>query len=75
MLKGSNTICRGLNKMHLILETLCIILLRGIKDDCMDALNLMGYGDVSQMTYDDIYVNYENFIHEVLLNLGEAPGI
>jgi hypothetical protein len=33
-------------------ETLCIILLRGIKDDCMDALNLMGGEDVSQMTYE-----------------------
>jgi hypothetical protein len=35
-------------------ETLLIILLRGIKDDCMDALNLMGVGYVSQMTYEDI---------------------
>jgi hypothetical protein len=34
---------------------MCIILLRGIKDDCMDALNLMQVGDVSQMTYEDIY--------------------
>jgi hypothetical protein len=35
-------------------ETLRIIFLRGIKDDCMDALNLMGAGDISQMTYNDI---------------------
>jgi hypothetical protein len=41
-------------KIALDSETLCIILLRGIKDDCMDALNLMGVGDVSQITYDDI---------------------
>jgi hypothetical protein len=35
-------------------ETLRIIFLRGIKDDCMDALNLMGAGDISQMTSNDI---------------------
>jgi hypothetical protein len=36
-------------------KTLRIIFLRGIKDDCMDALNLIGAGHISQMTYDDIY--------------------
>jgi hypothetical protein len=35
-------------------ETLRIIFLRGIKDDCMHALNLMGAEDISQMTYNDI---------------------
>jgi hypothetical protein len=35
-------------------ETLQIIFLRGIKDYCMDILNLMGVGDVSQLSYGDI---------------------
>jgi hypothetical protein len=30
-------------------------MLRGIKDNCMDLLNLMGEGDISQVGYDDIY--------------------
>jgi hypothetical protein len=29
-------------------------MLRGITDDCMDLMNLMGRGDISQMGYDDI---------------------
>jgi hypothetical protein len=36
---------------HLDLETLKIIFLRGIKDEWVDVLNLMGKGDVSQLTY------------------------
>jgi hypothetical protein len=36
---------------HLELETIKIILLRGIRDDCIDLLNLTSHGYVSQLTY------------------------
>jgi hypothetical protein len=39
---------------HLELETLKIIFLCGIRDECIDLLNLMGKGDVSQLTYPKI---------------------
>jgi hypothetical protein len=40
------------NKLDL--DTLWIILLRGIRDECINLLNLMGTGDVSQLSYNDI---------------------
>jgi hypothetical protein len=35
-------------------ETWCVLFLRGIWDDCIELLNLMGGGDVSQLEYDII---------------------
>jgi hypothetical protein len=35
-------------------DTLQTILIRGIRDDCLDLLNLMGGGDISQIEYDHI---------------------
>ena len=35
-------------------DTLKILLLRGIRDDCIDLLNLMGGGDVSLLKYVEI---------------------
>lgn len=35
-------------------DILKIILIRGMRDDCLDMLNLIGKGDISQDPYDDI---------------------
>ena len=36
-------------------ETLKTILLKGIKDDFLEPLNLIGEGDVSHLPYDDVF--------------------
>ena len=36
-------------------ETLKTILLKGIQDEYLEILNVMGIGNVFQLTYDDIY--------------------
>jgi hypothetical protein len=38
-------------KNHLDLDTLKVILLRGIIDEWIDVLNLMGKGDISHLNY------------------------
>jgi hypothetical protein len=38
----------------LALETQRVFLLRGIQDECIELLNLMSGGDVSQLEYDTI---------------------
>jgi hypothetical protein len=35
-------------------DTLCTILIIGIRDECLDLLNLMGGGEISQVDYDQI---------------------
>ena len=35
-------------QMNMGLDVLKIILLRGIRDDCLDMLNLLGKGDISK---------------------------
>ena len=42
-------------------DTLKIILLRGIKDDCIDLLNLIGAGDVSLLKYVEISDHYRRY--------------
>ena len=39
---------------HLYLDTLKVIFLRGIRDEWIDVLNLMGKGDISHLTYPKI---------------------
>jgi hypothetical protein len=41
-------------KKKLHADTFWIILLRGIQDECIDLLNLMGRGDISHISYEDI---------------------
>ena len=36
------------------LDVLKIILLRGIRDDCLDMLNLLGKGDISKESFENI---------------------
>jgi hypothetical protein len=54
MWRGSNIICKGPNKVKLDKDTLHTILIRGIRDECLNLLNLMGGGDISQVEYDQI---------------------
>ena len=38
----------------MVKETLKTLLLKGIKDDFLESLNLIGAGDVSHLPYDDV---------------------
>ena len=42
-------------------DTLKFLLLRGIRDDCIESLNLMGVGDVSLLIYAEIYDLYRRY--------------
>jgi hypothetical protein len=35
-------------------DILKTILLKGVRDDCLDMLNILGKGDISKESYDDI---------------------
>jgi hypothetical protein len=35
-------------------DILKTILLKGVRDDCLDMLNMLGKGDISKESYDDI---------------------
>jgi len=35
-------------------ETIRIIMLKGIRDECLEFLNMMGLGDVSKLSYDEV---------------------
>ena len=39
---------------HMGLDVLKIILLHGIRDDCLDMLNLLGNGDISKESFENI---------------------
>jgi hypothetical protein len=43
-------------QIKLNLDSLRIILLRGIQDQCVDLLNLMGAWNMSHLYYDDIFL-------------------
>jgi len=48
-------------KLHnLGLDTLKTLLLREIMDEWIDILNFMGKGDVSQISFEDIFVSCKN---------------
>ena len=40
--------------MNMGLDVLKIIMLRGIRDDCLDMLNLLGNGDISKESFEKI---------------------
>jgi len=43
-------------------ESLKLVFLRGVNDDCMDALNLMGAGDISQLPFEDVCKVCRNYL-------------
>jgi hypothetical protein len=53
---------------HLDLDTLKVILLRGIRDEWIDVLNLMGKGDISHLTY-------PKFVTYASISLEESPNM
>ena len=69
---------------YLTLETIKMLFLRGIHDETMDALNLIGKGDISKMSFEDIcdicrnYSRSHRSIHEnssKFSTMGNASGI
>ena len=58
MLKLWNILSKGFYIMsgqtNMGLDVLKIILLRGIREDCLDMLNLLGKGDVSKESFEKI---------------------
>lgn len=40
-------------------DILKIILLKGVRDDCLDMLNMLGKGDISKESYDEIVNLYK----------------
>lgn len=42
-------------------KSLKVVYLRGVNKECIDALNLMGGGDITQSTFDDIFKLARNF--------------
>ena len=46
---------RHCSKIKLDKPTLKTLLLKGVKEECMEVINLMGGGDIPHANYDDIY--------------------
>lgn len=46
----------------LTLDTIKILFLRGIRDDTMDALNLIGKGDISKLSFEEICDICRNYL-------------
>ena len=46
-------------------ESLKLILLRGVREDLLDTLNLLAGGDIYQLPYDDIKIVFKNHSREV----------
>ena len=62
---------------HLEKEILKTLLLRGINDDFLELLNLIGKGDVFQLSYDDVFelwINYSRGISKVGKNSREVSS-
>jgi hypothetical protein len=53
MSKGSNTIL-DIQSTSIRTKYIATLFLKGIRDDCLDVLNLMGVRDVSQLSYNTI---------------------
>ena len=47
------------------LHVLKIILLRGIREDCLDMLNLLGNGDISKESFEKFVENTQEVFHRV----------
>ena len=52
-------------QMNMGLDVLKIILLRGIRDDCLDMLNLLGKGDISKESFKKIVELYKKVLQGI----------
>jgi hypothetical protein len=50
----SSIIYKGLGHLNVSKDILKTILLKGVRDDCLDMLNMLGKGDISKESYEDI---------------------
>jgi hypothetical protein len=52
--KDYSIICRDPDHPNVSKDILKTILLKGVRDDCLDMLNMLGKGDISKESYDEI---------------------
>ena len=57
------------------LDVLKIILLRGIRDDCLDMLNLLGKGDISKDSFEKIVELCKRYSRGSPRTIGGTNGI
>ena len=49
------------NPQHMSKDSQKLVFLRGVNDDCLEALDLMASGDVYQTSYDDLKKICQNY--------------